>query len=415
MPRAASASISSPWPDSRNGAASTSARAARSAAGAAARTAGDRLERPQPQLLDLAPALVQPGRLVAGQEAALGDRQRGRRSPPASAACAASRSIHASSGKRERQLAAALQHVLAERPAHLREQRAQRLARVGRRRLGPQQVDQLVAAARAARWTARYATTSRPWRPGGATSRPRARRRAARRAGSGSSADPIEGVRKVTAGFLKGSRRRLFCSAMYAKDVLVRDELGPGAPGRSRRPRRRSRREPALYAQAHIPGAIGFNSGLDLQDQVRRAFLGAGCVRRAVRLARDLHAHTIVLYGDRNNWFAAYTYWYLKYYGHTAVKLLNGPREKWIGEAGRRRRGAGPRPARVHRRPPGRLDPRVPARGDRGARRVDAARRRALAAGVLGEIIAMPGYEHEGAQRAGHIPAPRRSMGVGGR
>ena len=42
--------------------------------------------------------------------------------------------------------------------------------------------------------------------------------------------------------------------------------------------------------------------------------------------------HTVVLYGDRNNWFAAYTYWYLKYYGHDAVKLVNGPREKWISE-----------------------------------------------------------------------------------
>ena len=40
----------------------------------------------------------------------------------------------------------------------------------------------------------------------------------------------------------------------------------------------------------------------------------------------------IVLYGDRNNWFAAYTYWYLKYYGHDDVKLVNGPREKWISE-----------------------------------------------------------------------------------
>ena len=42
--------------------------------------------------------------------------------------------------------------------------------------------------------------------------------------------------------------------------------------------------------------------------------------------------HTIVLYGDRNNWFAAYTYWYLKYYGHDNVRLMNGPREKWISE-----------------------------------------------------------------------------------
>ena len=39
-----------------------------------------------------------------------------------------------------------------------------------------------------------------------------------------------------------------------------------------------------------------------------------------------------MLYGDRNNWFAAYTYWYLKYYGHADVRLMNGPREKWIAE-----------------------------------------------------------------------------------
>ena len=42
--------------------------------------------------------------------------------------------------------------------------------------------------------------------------------------------------------------------------------------------------------------------------------------------------HTVVLYGDRNNWFAAYTYWYLRYDGHGGVRLMNGPREKWIAE-----------------------------------------------------------------------------------
>src|SRR3954464_4280866 len=87
---------------------------------------------------------------------------------------------------------------------------------------------------------------------------------------------------------------------------------------------------PALYAEAHIPGAIGFDWRADLQDPVRRAFLGAddfGALFGSRGISND---HTIVLYGDRNNWFAAYTYWYLKYYGHDAVRLVNGPREKWI-------------------------------------------------------------------------------------
>ena len=88
---------------------------------------------------------------------------------------------------------------------------------------------------------------------------------------------------------------------------------------------------PALYADAHIPGAIGFDWKQDLQDQVKRDFLGPedfGALFGGRGISND---HLIVLYGDRNNWFAAYTYWYLKYYGHDNVKLLNGPREKWIG------------------------------------------------------------------------------------
>src|SRR3954447_16933635 len=89
---------------------------------------------------------------------------------------------------------------------------------------------------------------------------------------------------------------------------------------------------PALYAEAHIPGAIGFDWQKDLQDQVKRDFLGPEefATLFAERGVGD--DHLVVLYGDRNNWFAAYTYWYLRYYGHERVKLMNGPREKWIAE-----------------------------------------------------------------------------------
>src|SRR5215211_6339313 len=89
---------------------------------------------------------------------------------------------------------------------------------------------------------------------------------------------------------------------------------------------------PALYAEAHIPGAIGFDWKTDLQDQVKRDFLDAESFGRLFGSRGISNDHTIVLYGDRNNWFAAYTYWYLKYYGHDDVKLVNGPREKWISE-----------------------------------------------------------------------------------
>src|SRR5512134_2722921 len=89
---------------------------------------------------------------------------------------------------------------------------------------------------------------------------------------------------------------------------------------------------PALYAEAHIPGAIGFDWQKDLQDQVKRDLLGPEDFARLFGSHGVSSDHTIVLYGDRNNWFAAYTYWYLKYYGHDKVLLMNGPREKWIEE-----------------------------------------------------------------------------------
>src|SRR3982751_5102974 len=88
----------------------------------------------------------------------------------------------------------------------------------------------------------------------------------------------------------------------------------------------------ALYAEAHIPGAIGFDWKKDLQDPVKRDFLDAQAFGQLFGSRGISNDHTVVLYGDRNNWFAAYTYWYLKYYGHDNVKLVNGPREKGISE-----------------------------------------------------------------------------------
>ncbi|MEA2429183.1 MAG: thiosulfate/3-mercaptopyruvate sulfurtransferase, partial [Thermoleophilaceae bacterium] len=70
---------------------------------------------------------------------------------------------------------------------------------------------------------------------------------------------------------------------------------------------------PALYNEAHIPGAIGFDWKKDLQDPVKRDFLGPDAFGDLFGRSGISNEHTVVLYGDRNNWFAAYTYWYLKY------------------------------------------------------------------------------------------------------
>ena len=162
---------------------------------------------------------------------------------------------------------------------------------------------------------------------------------------------------------------------------------------------------PALYAEDHIPGAIGFDWKADLQDQVERNFLGPedfGALMGARGISND---HTVVLYGDRNNWFAAYTYWYFLYYGHGKVKLINGPREKWIAEGRETSTEVPSYPEATFTAAPG--DDTIRAyrdevRGalDGGSNLVDVRSPQEYS----GELIAMAGYEQEGAQRGGHIP-----------
>ena len=65
---------------------------------------------------------------------------------------------------------------------------------------------------------------------------------------------------------------------------------------------------PALYAEGHIPGAIGFDWQIDLQNQVERDFLSPEAFAELMGSRGISSDHTVVLYGDRNNWFAAYTY-----------------------------------------------------------------------------------------------------------
>jgi thiosulfate/3-mercaptopyruvate sulfurtransferase len=162
---------------------------------------------------------------------------------------------------------------------------------------------------------------------------------------------------------------------------------------------------PALYAEAHIPGAIGFDWKKDLQDQVKRDFLGPDEFAELMGSRGISNDHTIVLYGDRNNWFAAYTYWYFRYYGHDKVKLMNGPREKWISENRPTSTdtpeyepttfSAGPR------------DDSIRAKRDEVLEALDSNTRLVdvrSPAEYSGELIAMAGYEQEGAQRGGHIP-----------
>jgi thiosulfate/3-mercaptopyruvate sulfurtransferase len=196
--------------------------------------------------------------------------------------------------------------------------------------------------------------------------------------------------------------------AEYAKDVLVEPEwLEQHLQDDSIRIVEVDE-NPALYREAHIPGAIGFDWKTDLQDQVKRDFLGPEEFGRLFGGRGISNDHLIILYGDRNNWFAAYTYWYLKYYGHDKVKLLNGPRERWISEGRPTTTEPPTYPPVTFTAKPG--DESIRARRDEVLKALDDAH-------VLvdvrspqefsGELISPVGYEQEGAQRAGHIPGAK--------
>src|SRR5436305_6058381 len=162
---------------------------------------------------------------------------------------------------------------------------------------------------------------------------------------------------------------------------------------------------PALYAEAHIPGAIGFDWKTDLQDQVKRDFLGPPEFGELFGSRGISNDHTVVLYGDRNNWFAAYTYWYLKYYGHDDVKLLNGPRERWICEGKPTTTDMPNHPEATFTAQPG--DDSIRARRDEVLAALHDSKKLVDVRSpqeYSGELISPVGYEQEGAQRGGHIP-----------
>ena len=166
---------------------------------------------------------------------------------------------------------------------------------------------------------------------------------------------------------------------------------------------------PDLYEEGHIPGAVKLHWRDDLQDPLRRDVVDKAAFERLLGERGIGNDTTVVLYGDKNNWFAAYAYWYLKLYGHADVRILDGGRQKWIDES-RPLTTEVPGPAPV---------PYTASAVDESIR----ARRDEVLAGLghearalvdvrstqeyTGELIAPPGYEQEGAARAGHIPTAR--------
>jgi thiosulfate/3-mercaptopyruvate sulfurtransferase len=163
---------------------------------------------------------------------------------------------------------------------------------------------------------------------------------------------------------------------------------------------------PDLYDEGHIAGAVKLHWRDDLQDPVERDLVDKPTFERLLSERGIANDTTLVLYGDKNNWFAAYAYWYLKIYGHGDVRILDGGRQKWADE-GREFTTENPQPRRAdyeaNERDESIRTYRDSVRaqiGEQSKALVDVRSPQEYA----GELIAPPGYEQEGAQRAGHIP-----------
>jgi thiosulfate/3-mercaptopyruvate sulfurtransferase len=163
---------------------------------------------------------------------------------------------------------------------------------------------------------------------------------------------------------------------------------------------------PDLYEEGHIPGAAKLHWRDDLQDPVERDIVDKETFERVLGERGIGNETSVILYGDKNNWFAAYAYWYLKVYGHGDVRILDGGRQKWIDE-GRELTTDVPSPSAQSYTAQDR-DESIRAYRDQvreGLERGSASLVDVRSPGeYAGDLIAPPGYEQEGAQRAGHIP-----------
>ncbi len=192
----------------------------------------------------------------------------------------------------------------------------------------------------------------------------------------------------------------------YAKPVLVTTEWLVDHLGDAGLVVAEVDENPDLYDEGHIPGAIKLHWRDDLQDPVERDLIEKDAFEQLMGRSGITNETTLVLYGDRNNWFAAYAYWYVKIYGHEDVRILDGGRQKWIDE--NRELTTDPvtpesaaytaqerdESIRIYR------DDVRAGIGVEGLELVDVRSPQEYA----GELISPPGYEQEGAQRAGHIP-----------
>ena len=162
----------------------------------------------------------------------------------------------------------------------------------------------------------------------------------------------------------------------------------------------------SAYDAGHIAGAVGWNWKSQLQQTLSRDLVSKDGMESLLGSAGIDNNTTVILYGDNNNWFAAWAFWQMKYYGHGEVKLMNGGRAKWEAEGKSLTTDAVSHAAKSY-------SAKAPDEGIRayrdqvlskvGAGSVSLVDVRAPAE-FSGELLAPENLPQEGAQRGGHIP-----------
>jgi thiosulfate/3-mercaptopyruvate sulfurtransferase len=162
------------------------------------------------------------------------------------------------------------------------------------------------------------------------------------------------------------------------------------------------------YDEGHVPGAIAWPWSSQLCDTVRRDILSQKHFEDLMANSGISNGTTVVLYGDNNNWFAAWAVWQMKIYGHKDVRIMNGGRKKWLSE-GRELSMDVPKPAKaVYKASPADLSLRAllpavqSASEKKTAHLVDVRSPQEF----TGEILSPPGLP-ETCQRGGHVPGAR--------
>ncbi|HEX7184536.1 MAG TPA: sulfurtransferase [Thermoanaerobaculia bacterium] len=167
-----------------------------------------------------------------------------------------------------------------------------------------------------------------------------------------------------------------------------------------------SNEDPLLYPSGHIPGAVEVDWTRDLNDPVRRDYLGRDGFQALMRRLGVTPDTTVIFYGDRNNWWATYAYWVFQLFGHDNAKIMDGGRIKWVNEGRPLTQEVPSYPASDYQAKE-RDDKRIRAFRDEVLRHVEKKGRLVdvrSPAEFTGERLHMPEYPNEGALRGGHIP-----------